>query len=836
MAILYSNSTGNFTSASTWSVVEPNTFIPAIATQETGTTTSTTSFVSSTIFSFVSGAPTLDGLALKISTRAASPVGTFSVRIFNSTAASAVAGTTVTINVADMIVSAGGWFFFKFSAPVALANATNYTVQLTTSSNAQVTTYRKSATAGDWTFALRTTTTQAPAAGDSMIIGGEWISAGVNNTFTITMDNTASTQFGSGTTGTAAISISSNGILTWGTAASTNYVLNIAGSLYLNNGSTYSQGTLATPIPSTSTAKLNIVQASNVQFGIEAQAGSTFNTGGTPITNSALLAADAAASATSLTTNISTGWKNGDVIALASTTRTRTEAESKALTANAVGTNLTITALTNAHSGTSPTQGELINLTRNVSIFGTNTSLQAYINIQTTAIVDLEATEFYFMGSNTANKRGIDIGTTISGSCTINNCSMHDFQVTGSLAANVNAGTSNNVMITNTVVYNIASSGIVIAATSVGTNNMLNNIIVIAAGTNAAANGISINDLAGTYTNLTGTSCQGPGITLQDNTATKTNVFGTINNLTAHSNSTIGISFANVTGVTNNPMGTFSNLTAWRNGSNGINLSNSFTIMIDTVSVFGNATANITVGGTECDNIYLKSVTANAGTTLTCPIGVNITTDCHEIYFDTSTFGATTTHATGDVNISSTNFFPRLTLRNCLLNSATPVANSTNMTEGGFVRLAKFQQTSGNHKTFFKYGTVTSDTTIYNSGPVSARLTPNNAASTDKLQDGIKKIAVPNGQTATIKVFLRKSVVGDGSAYNGNQPRLMLKADPAAGVTSDTVLATADNTYNGVFKALSATTPAITDNAVFQVYIDCDGTAGWINIDDWSCS
>lgn len=833
MAQLYSNSTGNFTGAGTWSVVESTTFQSLIATQETGTTNTTTAFVSSTSFTGIS--PTLDGIALKVSARNAVPAGTFGVRL--AIGGVAVANTTVTVNVSDM-VNGISWTFFKFPSTVTLSSGSTYTVQATSSTNAQVTLFRKSATAADWTFALRTTTTQAPAAGDSMIVGGEFDSAGVSSSFIITMDNTAATQFGSTVTGTAAIEINEKGTLTWGTLAATAYVLNIAGNLYINNSATYSQGTLAVPVPSGSTAKLNIVEASNVQFGIEARAGANFNSGGHVITNSALLAADAAAAATSLTTNVSTGWKNGDVIALASTTRTRTEAESKALTADAVTTTLTITALTNAHSGTSPTQGELINLTRNVQIFGTSTTLQAYININATAIVDLESTEFFNMGSATALKRGIDVATS-TGSCIINNCSVHEFDVTGSIGINANSGTNNNFTFSNNVVYNIASNGVVVTSTN-GSGWTLNNIIVIGAGQAAASNGFSIADLTGTVTNITGTSCQGPGILLQDNTATTTEIFGTLNGFITHSNSTAGISLVNITAVTNNPMALFSNITTWRNngGGNaaGLNISNVFTIIIDTVIAFGNNTANINIGGTECDNIYLKNMTVNAGTTFVSPIGLNVNTDCHEVYVDNSTFGSTTTHASGDINVANVDIFPRVVTRNTTLSSPTQVANPGNMTEGGFVSLAKLNTTAGNHKTFKKYGTIIPDTVIFNSAGTSSRLTPNNAAATNKLQGTIRKFAVNSGQTSTITVFLRKSVVGDGSAYNGNQPQLMLKIDPATGTNGnvDIVLATADNTYNGTFKALTGVTPAITDNAAFQIYVQCDGTVGFINLDDWS--
>lgn len=819
MATLFSNSTGNFTTAATWSLVDSTSYLNS----ETNNTATTAAFVSSA--ATTPGAITIDGIGIKILSRSAAPTGTFSVRL--AVAGVAVVGTTVTINVSDIpAVNTStnvGWLFMKFSGSVTLLAATAYTVQVTSSTAGQVTLYRD-ATAGNWSRLLRTTTTQAPAAADEILVGGQFTAAATNASFTVTMNNTTSATTWGNT------EISTNGTLAWGTTAATNYYYKVAGNISIYTNGVYTQGTGAVPMPASSTAKLEFANTSNVQFGVEVRLGGTFKTGGNVITNNALLAADAAAAATTLTTNVSTGWKSGDVIGIASTTRTRAESETRALTVDASGTTLTVAAITNAHSGTSPTAAELINLTRNVQIFGTSTANQAYINILTTSVVDIQSAEIYNMGSATAAKRGIDVGTT-TGSFVMNNSSIHDFIVASSIGIFFSNGAGNNYTFSNNVIYNSAGRGLLNSATT-GTSWTISNSISMLTG----AIGFEIADLTGTISNITGISATGAGIQLQDASAASTEVFGSMSTFVAHSNSTFGVSFINVTGVTNNPMGTFTTLNCWRNTTVGINLSNCFTIIVDTATVFGNGTANITIGTTECDNIYFKTVTANAGTTLTCPIGVNVTSDCHEIYFDNSTFGVTTTHATGDVNISGVNFLPRLTFRNCQLSSATPVATPGNMTEGGYVRLARFQQTNRNHKTFFKYGTTTSDSTIFNSGPLSARLTPNNAAATNKLQDGIKKIAVPVGQTVTIKVFLRKSVAGDGSAYNGNQPRLMLKADAATGIASDTVLATADNTYNGTFKALTATTVAISDDAVYQVYIDCDGTVGWVNVDDWSIS
>jgi hypothetical protein len=116
----------------------------------------------------------------------------------------------------------------------------------------------------------------------------------------------------------------------------------------------------------------------------------------------------------------------------------------------------------------------------------------------------------------------------------------------------------------------------------------------------------------------------------------------------------------------------------------------------------------------------------------------------------------------------------------------------------------------------------------------SERLTPN--STTIKLRSGSKYVAVNAGDITNISVYIRTSIVTDGTAYNGTPPRLILKRNPAVGVYSDMVLGQMDvsNIGTGSYVLLAGNTPAAIDDGVFEFYVDCDGTAGWINIDNWS--
>jgi hypothetical protein len=92
---------------------------------------------------------------------------------------------------------------------------------------------------------------------------------------------------------------------------------------------------------------------------------------------------------------------------------------------------------------------------------------------------------------------------------------------------------------------------------------------------------------------------------------------------------------------------------------------------------------------------------------------------------------------------------------------------------------------------------------------------------------------VDDGGTITINAYVRKSATGDGAAYNGNQPRLIVRANPVAGITTDTVLDTM-TVGTGTWEQLTGTTAAVDADGALEFYVDCDGTAGWINVDDWT--
>lgn len=825
MATLISNSTGNFTTAGTWSTVDATSLVDS----EAGSTASTTSYVGPSATT-TPGAITIDGLAFKVSSKTSG--GTFTAHLYNSTDTAEVAGTAVTCNVADL--PSQGWFVLTF-AGVTLTAGKAYKVEIKTSSTGTVTLYR-TASAGDWSHYMRTTTTAAPAASDILHIMGQITGAGATNSYTVTMDNTATTSFGS-VTPPDGIGISKYGTLTWGTSASTNYNLKYKGRFKVYDGGTYNMGTSGTPVPSTSTATLTMDSATNVDTGLYFAPGSTYSFYGTSHGNNTYwttLAANASASATSLTTAASTGWKNGDSIGLAPTQRVSTEFEKKALTADASGTTLTIAALTNAHAGgTWPTpRGHLIKLNRNIVVQGSSDTLQGYIYFDTTATGVAYYSEFYRLGSSTTGKRGFQLEST-TGTADIQYCSFHDFIAASSIVSlGLTTPSTNNFTFSHNVSYNIINGGAYVGPMSTSSWTYSDVVVIGATG----SIGITLTTITGTISDLVSAGgANGISIATNNLTATKS-----ITGLEVYSTSAVGM---NLTGMTNTiSTTTLDTIKAWRCATYGIAFitTPSSSLILSNGVLFGNTTASMSVQGPGVQDAIIDSFTVNSETSFGSTLGLSISGVIKDVLISNSSFGATQAHSTADIGftaVSVNNSSSSLFLQNTTLSSSTEVSWSGAVVKNvnQFISSQKHDATSGNNRFWGGYGTGNIDTTIYNTASPSLRLTPSSA--TVKFwsapQNMGMKAAVASGGTLTPTVYVRKSVVGDGTAYNGNQPRLIVRKNVAAGISADTVLATYASA-GGSWNALSGTTAAVTEDAVLEFYVDCDGTTGWINIDDWS--
>lgn len=817
MATLKSIATGNWTSSSTWALCNSTAELDS----DVANTALTTSYVASA--SIATGAITIDGICVKVASRAASPSGTMSVELYNATLGASVAGTEVTINVSDLGFSdttdlQGGWVYFKFASSVLLLAATNYQVRAKTSASAQVNLYRN-ATAGNWSRQLVTTTTQAPAAGDKLIVIGDKTGATTSNSYTVTMNETATTNYGTADTSIPSVSVGHDATLAYGTSAATNYVLRVNGIVALYVGGTLNIGTTGTPIPRDSTAVLETSVNSVGGGGVDIRGG-TFNAQGLSRTSGknidrCFLNTDEAIGQTVLGVDTDTGWLNGDEIAIASTTRTAAQHEQRTLSGAAGASSITVSAgLTNAHDGTVE-PAEILLLTRNVKIRSTSAVNVGYVRIRKPAVVDMDWVEIQYVGANATGKRGLEIETTTAGggSVAMNNCIVRN-----SLQTGYHITGTNNITITDCAGYS-NSTDVSITSSSAANTVAFSNYWGM-----GGSGGITISSINISLSTIRSVSRSSTGFSFSDFTNTVST--GTFSDIYCRSNNTnfSGSVIGNVT---------FASFTGRRANQYGLSFTGIQAALFTSPSITGSGIANIYHNAANSNNTTFRNAVFAGETGYTTPSGLNAgQAGAIGLIFEDCTFGvvsgANIAHATQD--IVSTNVNGDILLRDCLLASTTELGSQSSMAVYNRVISEKHDQTAGALKIFMRYGTVTRDTTIFSGASPSYRLTPNNAS--NKLQHVIHKAAVASGTTATVSVKVRESVVGDGTAYNGARIRLGVRRNVIAGITSDTTLATATVSSVGAFETISGTTATVSADCVLEFYVDCDGTTGWINADD----
>jgi len=592
-------------------------------------------------------------------------------------------------------------------------------------------------------------------------------------------------------------------------------------------------GTSVTRMPSGSSGVWTATVASNVDSGWIFANGCTMNAYGVVKTSlQTNLTANVAAAGTTLTVGSTTGWAASDVLAVGSTTRTPGDAENKTILTVDSGTGVTMTAgMTNAHSGTTPTQAFVGNITRNVKFTGTSTTLQGYMLIGNTATVNMDYVEMLDMGSGTTNKRGLDI-TTTTGSSSITNSSFHDFTVSTSFIV-VSGTTHNNWTFSNNIVYNFPNSGGVLVNVTSGTAWTMSGNLFMKMTTTI---GVELDNYEGVFTNNVVSSCTQQGMSLNEPSTTV--IVGTISGLTVQSNGSWGIQINNTTASTG--LITIGTITAWRNAQAAI-LSTTFLpgLTINTATMFGNVTNNILFNAGVA-NVTLNNFTSSGDTTFSTTNGISFVNGAMGLKINNGDFstvtGIKTAHLTADLVFSTTNWNYSVWANNTKLGVFT-VANSTlttNAANGSFVAFSDYGQTVGDNRVFYPVsGSAITDTTagLFRTASPSVRLTPLSLAR--KLTTGNIYIPIAAGTaTATLSAYVRKSVGGDGAAYNGATPRLMILANPsvAAAYNSDVVCASGGGA--GSFSQLTCTLPTATNAGTLIGYVDVDGTAGWVNVSD----
>lgn len=875
MSVLISSATGNLTAAGTWSLVDATSY----NNSEAANTALTVASVAST--PFTPPAVALDAIALKIaSVTGSGPSGTITVELFNVTTAAVAA--TLTINVTDLpscaaATAEGGWAVFKFGATVTPNGTDSYSVRAKTSIASGVSTVNLfSLATTNWSRALRTTTNQAPVAGDDMIVAGAWTAAATLSSFTVTNDQTVNTNYGSGSTSQAvpALSVCKGGTLVFSKAAAANPYLKLSGCTVIYNGGTVDKGKSGTTIPSGSVAVIEYNCAADGDFGTAVRNGGVFSdvaverTAGKLVTW-CLLNADAAANATSLTVDRDTGWLSGDEIAVAGTNRPGSQqAENGTLNGNATSTVLTVNGFAgtaggvlNSHLGgstvnssatvtmpdgttkTAKMQAEVINLTRNSIYRSALSTAMTYLSAQPNASVTLGWTRFRYLGANVTGKHGIDVDISAGGFLDIQNCAFDQIKEE---AIRLFQTTTNSypAQVKNNVFYNcggIAGSfpnaiiTVQTAKTGGNAGYVIDSNVSIKSSSGSA---MTINDITGTVTNNRFTGMNGGSLINLNQQATVARSGGFDGNV-SHSNN-----HYESLRVTQWSTADFAGWTIWRNseadGSIYCNLAAS-QLRFSNFAMWGNQWGFVAAA---CLNVWIKDSFLCGDTSNVATSAIFMDGAAQNFRLDNVAFGDSNnflTAVSSDFIVGSAATLQvnaKIVGRNVRISGTTALGPNAPqlLTDDGYISIEKLNGTAGNHKTWLQGGTITLDTTIFNVASPSQRLAPTSASAklpTAPVFRGIK-ITVTNGVAGQgVSVWVRKSVVGDGAAYNGNQPRLIQRANYALGQTADVVLATAAATA-GTWEKLTGTISTPNDNGAFEFIVDCDGTAGWVNVDDWT--
>ena len=848
----------------------------------------------------------------------------YTVTVVNSLTQIVATGVIAPASATLTFVSGSPVGNLNITSTASVVAATSYTNPIVTVDTGATAIYGACNVNAHGTLAFPTTpstNTNLNLAGNLYVRGGT-LSMGTNlYTFTVTALTLATPVGGTYTNNGQTFTVAAYGIVGATTLLCTGTGAPSSGNLVLATGTgqatiPFSSFTSPVPMPSSSFATIIFNSASLAQYGLisnvpSIQTGggpqSLITMAGNPTVRKALLTANASVGATSLTTNVSTGWAAGSYVAVAPTARTVLQYEAKGTTGPASGTTVPYPATTYAHLGTSPTQAEVIHLQSNVGVKGLGLYTSGFIRIAGVSTFVADNVEFQLLGSANGNNRGIDAQGT--GAQYITNCAFHDMNnvsynllsiaTSDNITLNGNnfyaspiytfsgitaigtAVTAGSVYSTGGINYTVttaavlgattvqmqgpatpvpATSGTLTLVSGTGPATMVYTSVPAAAtgggtpfdivsttGLNLQANNNTIIGYGGGSSMLssrafcTGNSFSGcnanPVLTFTDD---QNFPYGDWSNNVAHSNTANGFT-AN---LFRRPGNLMAGTTTWRNINWGLYTGGLVDSGINTLTSFGNGSGGFLFNAGNSSNSFLTGWTLAGDTTFAQPIGVDINaTSIEQIFLDNSSLGVASgifvAHTTGDIDPTVANVPIDLILRNTTLGSATKIANPGNMTFGSTIKVQRLNGTAGNHEIVKRYGVITPDATIVRVGSTSTkstRFTPNNALSYNTLQSPNRIVAIANGQVGTIGVWVRLSAVsaGDAATYNGAFPQLIVRANPAAGITSDTVLATATSGAQGAWQFISGACPAMTDDAGVNVYIQCNGTTGWMNIIDWT--
>lgn len=706
-----------------------------------------------------------------------------------------------------------------------------------------------------------------PACGFSGTNGNSWTFKFDPSTFTDTMPTGAEgwtvqpVAFGANT-GTDALNASMNislgGTLKARDTSAQNVWLRLRGIGIVSNGGTLNWGTSGTPIPSDSTAVLEFDPPSTTAglCGIYCTTGSTITGQGSPRTSGKAvdrthLTADAAANATTLTINDDTGWKSGDRVMIAPTTRTLTQWEILVLGADAGASSLSIIngggtggGVTNAHNGTNQVQADIALMTRNVRFVSNTWTANPFINILPGCAADFDWAEFTGLGTSTTGKQGLVLNSSTTAGRSMNvsirRCSLWNMNNYG-LVVFDNTGAIGITLleIEDNVFGNLNFAGGVQQAILFGgpitpTNYSFSGNLVIGG---SGGSTLYFQDVGGTMDNNIVCGCP-TGWTLIEGSAEVGSFSG--NKIHTCNASGLLVNGPNMTGV-------IDDLTVFRCNGNGVLFNQSGAVMeIVGGLYFGNGGGgNIANTGGAFIDLTVRGATIAGDTAFSTTFGIQISSTSSatpggpvNLVLEDNTFGVATglltAHATADIGFANALALPlRVWGDNNLMSSAGGDFRSTDqarLSADSFVSLLNNDQVDGAHKVYMLAGTHEVDGSVFGDAAPSLKMTPSSA--TRKLESAPRgsgwQVPVLTGDGVAASVGIRKS-----AAYNGAQPRLLVRRNTRLGIADDTVVATY-SAGTGSWNDIGDTLGPVSADGTLEFYVDCDGTAGNINVDDAS--
>lgn len=849
MAYWIAASNANWTGGSSWKMFDSTSAQDLWGAGQSALLVPTSIGAGSDSSTWTGDSATIDGIAINLASRAVSPTGTITVRLHNVTDNTDLA--LISIGVTDLPNlefaalgypltvnghTTGSWHTFVFGS-VTMNPAKTYCIRITTSNANQV--WLLGGSPNNWNRILRTTTTGEPGIGDTTFIGQEYTGAGTHTNRQIVMNVNTTSAFGP-------IYISQGGKLL--TATSTNTELRTLGDCYIFVGGEYDVGTSGARINSANTAFVTMSNPSTDGYTGWNLCGGTWRMyGDNGRIRKTYLYADEVAGATYFqATDSVAGWNVSDVLIFGSTSQDPSQWDI-AECSGASGVNFgTSAGLLYDHAGVFPSDPfacPVINVTSNVICSGVTHS--GYITVYC-GTVDFNNVEFQQLGCVTDYKSGLVFWNQFSTntSAAIIDCAFHNPGVTTLNALRLDQYYASFV-VSGCVFGDLqdAGTGFLVNINSASDEStVIQNISIIGNGSVAFPNnGIDILNDNLTITNLLVSSISGMGINWQPHDIGGAEA---LSNWTVFSCGTNDNSFvADSNYLPTSEEMSISGLNLYRNLGNpqvtGV-FDYEHTFTFDNVSSLGNQfigldfnatliASSITISNSQFDSDFVYGQQGGLGirqSGTVCPNMVIINTK----------FGETYGHSGGDIyiggNLDTNGIYLKLPLYNCLLASSTPVYldYKTPPTRANFeIRSSRDAQTADNYKSFFTVGKISRDDSIvYNTFPTE-RLTRTTTSVNYDSESSTKTVNVRPGNVAKVTISVQKD-----PAYNGSNPRLICKDNQALGVP-ETVL----YTFSGVagsFEDVTVTLPSVLEKGTLRLIIDYDGTAGFVNVSNWTAT